>query len=74
MCSFARHTAQTDMETLLLLFPQFSFCAPEAGSALQNAESRSLAADAEDEARQQRVGSFRSDLEAMVASTRLLVF
>lgn len=43
---------------------------PEAGSVLQNAESRSLA-DAEDEGRQQRVGSFTSDLEAMVAGSRL---
>lgn len=43
---------------------------PEAGSVLQNAESRSLAG-AEDEGRQQRVGSFTSDLEAMVASSRL---
>lgn len=38
---------------------------PEAGSVLQNAESRSLAG-AKDEGRRQRVGSFKSDLEAMV--------
>lgn len=49
----------------------------EAGSVLQNAGSRSLAG-AEDEGRQQRVGAFKSDLEAMVPSSRsiagLLVF
>lgn len=44
---------------------------PEAGSVLQNAESRSLAG-AGDEGRQQQVGSFKPDLEAMVTSSRLI--
>lgn len=73
-CSFTRHAAHTDTETLLLLFPQFGFAAQK-----QEVLCRMLSPGASRQALKMKDGSgglvlFPSDSEAMGASTGLIVF